>query len=165
MKEIHLWNFIYSELKKNNNVILAAVIDHEKGSPGKQGFKMAVTSNSETLGSIGGGVMEYDFLKKCRKAFKDNIILNEIETLHHKKTKTLKNSGLICSGSQTNFIFATHNKHNMKSLFEYLKTQKVFIRYFSLPRIENYVRITIGTNEEMDIFLEKTKEFILNDNK
>ena len=53
----------------------------------------------------------------------------------------------------------------MKSLFEYLKMQKVFIRYFSLPRIENYVRITIGTNEEMDIFLEKTKEFILNDNR
>jgi len=122
MKEIHLWNFIYSELKKNNNVILAAVIEHEKGSPGKQGFKMAVSSNSETLGSIGGGVMEYDFLKKCRKAFKDNIILNEIETLHHKKTKTLKNSGLICSGSQTNFIFTL----TKSSLPEVKKTLTAF---------------------------------------
>lgn len=80
-------------------------------------------------------------------------------------TLELEKLGFDVLDSQTNFIFATHNKHNMKSLFEYLKTQKVFIRYFSLPRIENYVRITIGTNEEMDIFLEKTKEFILNDNK
>lgn len=77
----------------------------------------------------------------------------------------LEKLGFDVLDSQTNFIFATHNEHNMKSLFEYLKTQKVFIRYFSLPRIENYVRITIGTNEEMDIFLKKTKEFILNDNR
>lgn len=77
----------------------------------------------------------------------------------------LEKLGFDVLDSQTNFIFATHNKHNMKSLFEYLKTQKVFIRYFSLPRIENYVRITIGTNDEMNIFLEKTKEFILNDNR
>lgn len=80
-------------------------------------------------------------------------------------TLELEKLGFDVLDSQTNFIFVTHNKHNMKSLFEYLKTQKVFIRYFSLPRIENYVRITIGTNEEMDIFLEKTKEFILNDNR
>lgn len=79
-------------------------------------------------------------------------------------TLELKKLGFDVLDSQTNFIFATHSEHNMKSLFEYLKSQKVFIRYFSLPRIENYVRITIGTNEEMDIFLEKTKEFILNDN-
>ena len=80
-------------------------------------------------------------------------------------TLELEKLGFDVLDSQTNFIFATHNKHNMKSLFEYLKTQKVFIRYFSLPRIENYVRITIGTNDEMNIFLEKTKEFILNDNR
>ena len=104
MKEIHLWNFIYSELIKNNSVYLAVVADHKKGSPGKQGFKMAVSSNGDMTGSIGGGVMEYDILKKCRNAFKKNIILNEIETVHHKKLKNLKSSGLICSGSQTNFI-------------------------------------------------------------
>jgi xanthine dehydrogenase accessory factor len=111
MKEIHLWNFIYSELKKNNKVIFAAVVDHKKGSPGKQGFKMAVSSNGEMVGSIGGGVMEYDFLKKCNKAFKENLSLNEIETLHHKNTKSLKSSGLICSGSQTNFIINLTNSN------------------------------------------------------
>ena len=89
---------------------------------------------------------------------------NVIKT-RERVTLELEKLGFDVLDSQTNFIFATHNKHNMKSLFEYLKTQKVFIRYFSLPRIENYVRITIGTNEEMDIFLKKTKEFILNDNK
>ena len=40
--------------------------------------------------------------------------------------------------SQTNFLFATHSSINMKDYFEWLKTQKVFIRYFNLPKIDNY---------------------------
>lgn len=117
--------------------------------------------NSYTVDSLsiemGAASIEDDeyFKSTCKKVIKTR----------ERVTLELKKLGFDVLDSQTNFIFATHNEHNMKSLFEYLKTQKVFIRYFSLPRIENYVRITIGTNEEMDIFLEKTKEFILNDNK
>lgn len=117
--------------------------------------------NSYTVDSLsiemGAASIEDDeyFKSTCKKVIKTR----------ERVTLELEKLGFDVLDSQTNFIFATHNKHNMKSLFEYLKTQKVFIRYFSLPRIEDYVRITIGTNEEMDIFLEKTKEFILNDNK
>lgn len=117
--------------------------------------------NSYTVDSLsiemGAASIEDDeyFKSTCKKV---------IET-RERVTLELEKLGFDVLDSQTNFIFVTHNKHNMKSLFEYLKTQKVFIRYFSLPRIENYVRITIGTNEKMDIFLEKTKEFILNDNR
>jgi len=117
--------------------------------------------NSYTVDSLsiemGAASIEDDeyFKSTCKKVIKTR----------ERVTLELEKLGFDVLDSQTNFIFATHNKHNMKSFFEYLKTQKVFIRYFSLPRIENYVRITIGTNEEMDIFLEKTKEFILNDNK
>lgn len=117
--------------------------------------------NSYTVDSLsiemGAASIEDDeyFKSTCKKVIKTR----------ERVTLELEKLGFDVLDSQTNFIFATHNKHNMKSLFEYLKTQKVFIRYFSLPRIENYVRITIGTNEEMDIFLEKTKEFILNDNR
>ena len=117
--------------------------------------------NSYTVDSLsiemGAASIEDDeyFKSTCKKVIKTR----------ERVTLELEKLGFDVLDSQTNFIFVTHNKHNMKSLFEYLKTKKEFIRYFSLPRIENYVRITIGTNEEMDIFLEKTKEFILNDNK
>ena len=117
--------------------------------------------NSYTVDSLsiemGAASIEDDeyFKSTCKKVIKTR----------ERVTLELEKLGFDVLDSQTNFIFVTHNKHNMKSLFEYLKTQKVFIRYFSLPRIENYVRITIGTNKEMDIFLEKTKEFILNDNR
>lgn len=75
-------------------------------------------------------------------------------------TKELKVLGFKILDSSTNFIFATHSDLSMKDMFEYLKTKNVFIRYFSLPRIDNYTRITIGTDEEMDILLKEIKEYI-----
>ncbi|MBR1531925.1 MAG: histidinol-phosphate transaminase [Eubacterium sp.] len=75
-------------------------------------------------------------------------------------TDELRALGFEVLDSQTNFILATHSDYRMKELFEYLKTKKVFIRYFSLPRIEKYVRITIGTDGEMDRFLAEVKNFL-----
>lgn len=75
-------------------------------------------------------------------------------------TNELRSLGFDVLDSQANFIMATHNDYSMKEMFEYLKTKKVFIRYFSLPRIEKYVRISIGTDEEMDRFLAEVKNFI-----
>ncbi len=117
--------------------------------------------NSYTVDSIsievGSASIEDDeyFKSTCQKVIKTR----------QRVTDELRKLGFDVLDSQTNFIFATHDKYSMKELFEYLKTQKVFIRYFSLPRIENYVRITVGTDDEMDIFLQKTKEFLVNDNR
>lgn len=117
--------------------------------------------NSYTVDSIsievGSASIEDDeyFKSTCQKVIKTR----------QRVTDELKKLGFDVLDSQTNFIFATHDKYSMKEMFEYLKTQKVFIRYFSLPRIENYVRITIGTDDEMDIFLQKAKEFLANDDR
>jgi len=90
--------------------------------------------------------------------FKSTI--NRVIATRKRVTNELEALGFEVLPSSSNFIMATHNSHSMKEMFEYLKTQKVFIRYFSLPRIDKYVRITIGTDEEMDIFLEKVREFL-----
>jgi len=57
--------------------------------------------------------------------------------------------------SKTNFVFAKPNKANAKKLYLDLKEQGVLVRYFSAPRIDGFLRITIGTDEEMDVFLKK----------
>lgn len=75
-------------------------------------------------------------------------------------TVELRGLGFEVLDSKANFIMATHNDYSMKDMFEYLKTKKVFIRYFSLPRIEKYVRISIGTDDEMNRFLDEVKNFI-----
>lgn len=75
-------------------------------------------------------------------------------------TEEMKKLGFKVLESSTNFIFATHSDLSVKDMFEYLKAKNIFIRYFSLPRIDNYTRITIGTDEEMDILLNGIKEYI-----
>lgn len=95
---------------------------------------------------------------KDRAYFEQTV--SRVVATRERVTKELRALGFTVFDSQTNFLFATHEAENMKDYFEWLKTQKVYIRYFSLPRIDNHVRITIGTDEEMDIFLEKTREYL-----
>ena len=51
--------------------------------------------------------------------------------------------------SRTNFIFASHPDIAAGSLFEALRSQGIYVRHFSGPRIDNYLRITVGKPEEM----------------
>ena len=62
--------------------------------------------------------------------------------------------------SKSNFIFATHPKMDAKELFEALKEKKIFVRYFNKPRINNYLRISIGTDAEMDTLLGFLKDYM-----
>lgn len=75
-------------------------------------------------------------------------------------TKEMRALGFDIIDSSTNFIMATHNDYNMKDMFEYLKSKNIFIRYFNQPRINKYVRITVGTDEETDKLLAGIKEFL-----
>ena len=62
--------------------------------------------------------------------------------------------------SMANFIFATHENVPAKELFEALKQEKIYVRYFDQPRIDNYLRITIGTKEEMEAMLQFLEQYL-----
>ncbi|QFJ54421.1 histidinol-phosphate transaminase [Pseudobutyrivibrio xylanivorans] len=71
----------------------------------------------------------------------------------------LKGLGFTFPDSKSNFIFAKHEFVNAVSIFEELKKRGIFVRHFSKPeRIANYLRISIGTDEEMCSFIEKLKK-------
>ena len=61
--------------------------------------------------------------------------------------------------SKANFIFTTNKNIGAEKLFNYLKTKNIFVRYFNKPRISEYLRITIGTFEEMEKLIEAIKEY------
>ncbi|MCD8012751.1 MAG: histidinol-phosphate transaminase [Lachnospiraceae bacterium] len=63
--------------------------------------------------------------------------------------KELKRLGFSFADSQANFLFVTHERVPAEELFTVLKEQGIYVRYFKKPRIDNYLRITIGTDEEM----------------
>lgn len=67
--------------------------------------------------------------------------------------------------SQANFIFVSHRSVPASELFKKLKEKGVLVRYFNLPRIDNYLRISIGSPEEMDVLIDKVKNILAMDEK
>ena len=70
----------------------------------------------------------------------------------------LRALGFTVSPSLTNFLFVTHPVRKAPEIFEYLRQKNIFIRYFRLPRIDNYLRITVGTDAQMDALIAALRE-------
>jgi histidinol-phosphate aminotransferase len=67
----------------------------------------------------------------------------------------LRGLGLFVYPSQANFVMARFASAGMaKSMYEQLKAQKILIRYWARPRIDDCVRITVGTRQEIDALLK-----------
>ncbi|MGN0682731.1 MAG: pyridoxal phosphate-dependent aminotransferase, partial [Oscillospiraceae bacterium] len=64
-------------------------------------------------------------------------------------TEKLRSMGFIVPDSSTNFLFASHKTRSAKEIFEYLKTKDIYVRWFNKPLIDNHLRITIGTDAQM----------------
>ena len=67
-------------------------------------------------------------------------------------TARLRDRGFTVLDSATNFLFVTTDRMPCREIFEKLRAQGILIRYFSAPRIDNWLRITIGTPEQMQRF-------------
>ena len=72
MTKLKTWKFILESLSKNIEVILLYVLESTGSSPGRQGFFMAITSNNEISGSIGGGIMEHKFVELSKELLQKN---------------------------------------------------------------------------------------------
>lgn len=75
--------------------------------------------------------------------------------------KELKRLGFEFGDSMSNFIFAKHPNISGKKLFEDLRAQNIFVRRFNSPeRISEYLRISIGTDEEMKTLISFLEEYV-----
>ena len=75
--------------------------------------------------------------------------------------KQLSTLGFTFPDSKSNFIFAKHESIEAAYIFEELKKAGIYVRYFSKPeRISNYLRISIGTDEEMQVFIDELSKII-----
>ena len=75
-------------------------------------------------------------------------------------TQSLINLGFEVLPSSTNFVFAKHPNHDAAKLFQALRERDIIVRYFTSPRINEYLRISIGTDQEMDAFIKAITEII-----
>ncbi len=86
--------------------------------------------------------------------------VNKIIQTRERVKKELAELGFTFPDSRANFIFASHEKMAAKEIFVELKKRNIFVRFWDKPRIRNYLRITVGTGEQMDILLKNLKEIV-----
>ena len=86
--------------------------------------------------------------------------ISRIIATRERTKASLAELGFSFRDSKSNFIFATHKSCPAQELFEALKKEDIYVRYFAKPRIDNYLRITIGNDEDMDVFLAFVKEYL-----
>ena len=87
---------------------------------------------------------------------------NKIKETRAFTKNELEKLGFTVLDSKANFLFAGNDKISGIRLYEELKARGILIRHFNDERIKEYNRITIGSMEEMEIFIEKVKEIIKN---
>ena len=93
------------------------------------------------------------------KAYFEECVNKIIETREWAKEE-LKNLGFHCLDSKSNFIFAMHPDYDAKELFEALKENDIYVRFWGSERIEQYMRISVGTKEEMEAMFAFLKEYM-----
>lgn len=155
--------------KKYENLLVTGTFSKSRSLAGMRiGYAIGSTALISVLEAVKNSYNSYTLnsvsMAAGTAAIKDRAYfegtVSMVVATRQRVTEELRALGFTVLNSQTNFLFATHNAISIKDYFEWLKAQKVFIRYFNLPRINNYVRITIGTDDEMNVFLNKTKEYI-----
>lgn len=103
-------------------------------------------------------------LVAAQAAMEDKTYFNEMNEriVETRKwtTEKMEVLGFTVLPSATNFIFATHDSLSAETLYEKLKEQHILIRYFGTEPIDNYARITIGTEEEMEKFITAVEKLI-----
>jgi xanthine dehydrogenase accessory factor len=112
-KELAIWQLISKSLQEDIPVMLLYVLESSGSSPGREGFCMSVNAKGEMAGSIGGGIMEHKFVEMAKVKLKDDGEENHIYKQIHDKISPKHQSGMICSGAQSNLVYRV--KHEDKN--------------------------------------------------
>ncbi len=155
--------------KKYENLLVTQTFSKSRSLAGMRigfaiGSETLITALETVKNSYNSYVMDSVALEVGAAAVADEAYfrecVNKIINTRERVKKELASLGFDVKNSSTNFLFATHKDYSAKEIFEFLKTRKIFVRYFNIPRIDNHLRITVGTDEEMDKMLAALKEII-----
>ena len=91
-----------------------------------------------------------DMKEKCQKV---------IQTREYTKTK-LKELGFVVPDSYANFVFVKHPKIDGEELFLALRKEGIIVRHWNKPLIDQYLRVTIGTDQQMERFFEFLENYL-----
>ncbi len=104
--------------------------------------------NRMTIAAGVAALQDKAYHEQCKNATME-IRRQSLDILH--------NMGFSCTNSMANFVFASHKNVPAEEIYVKLKQRNVLVRWFAQPRIDNYVRITIGTQSEMNILFSELR--------
>ena len=116
--------------------------------------KYSVNSYTMSRAAIAAGCAAIDDISY----FEDTV--SKLIATRSESFEALARLGFEFDHSQTNFVFARHPEKSGKEIFEELKKRKIFVRRFDIPGIEDYLRITVGTDEEMEALYGALEEIL-----
>lgn len=115
-------------------------------------------------GSFNSYTMNMPSIMLGAESLKDDIYFKEtVEKIIATREDTinkLEEMGFEVLPSSTNFVFASHKSLPAKTIFEKLREHNIYVRYFNKPVIDNYLRITIGTDSEMKEFCKVLSDIL-----
>lgn len=156
-------------LNKYDNLVIVQTFSKSRSMAGMRiGYAIAGKRLIKELNTVkysyNSYTLNYPSIKLGKLAIEDdeyfkNTVSKIINTRERVK-KELSDLGFSGTESMSNFLFVTHKNIMAKDIFGALKEKHIFVRYFDKPRIDNYLRITIGTDDEMDKLIAFLKEYI-----
>lgn len=157
-------------IEKYENLLVVQTFSKSRSMAGSRigfafGSKKLIKYLMDVKYSFNSYTMDRVTIELGAKALEDDEYFKDtckkiIETREWAKNEFVK-LGFDFADSKSNFVFVTHKSKPAKEIFEALKEEHIFVRYFNRPRIDNYLRITIGTREEMEKLFAFLTNFLL----
>ncbi|HIU76603.1 MAG TPA: histidinol-phosphate transaminase [Candidatus Pelethocola excrementipullorum] len=159
-------------IEKYENLLVVQTFSKSRSMAGMRigyamGSEKLINYMNDVKYSFNSYTMDRTALSLGVEAVKDDAYFKKtlkdiIETREWVKEE-LKALDFVFEDSKANFIFASHKMVPAKEIYEALRQAHIYVRYFQKPRIDNYLRISIGTREEMELFLDFLKKFLKSD--
>lgn len=149
---------------KHENLLVAQTLSKSRSLAGLRvgwafGQEHLIDGLTRVKDSINSYTLDRLALIGAAEAIKDEDYFQDtrerIMATRERITASLEDMGFKVIPSKANFIFITHEKTPAEYIFTRLKEEGVLVRYFKKPGIDNYLRVSIGTDAEMDSLIEK----------
>lgn len=156
-------------LKDYDNLLVVRTFSKSRSMAGLRiGYAMGnealIKALNDVKFSFNSYTMNYPSIVMGTASMKDDVYFREtVEKVVATRVwfeKELTRLGFTYPKSSSNFVFASHKTIPAREIFEKAKEQKIYVRYFDKPRINNYLRISIGTDEEMRTFVKFLEKLV-----
>ena len=156
-------------IKKYDNLLVVQTFSKSRAMAGMRiGYAMGNAKLIRYLNDVKFSTNSYTMNLPSQiagtQAVKDRAYFEEtrakIMTTRERSKKRFAELGFTFPDSMTNFILVTHARVPARAMFDALKRERIYVRYFNAPRLDNSLRVSIGTDQEMDALFRFLEQYL-----